>query len=44
MFNYVNMLNAETDAMEENNNYLDSEIEKYKLMSEKNEEERKKKI
>jgi hypothetical protein len=38
------MLNAETDAMEENNNYLDSEIEKYKLMSEKNEEERKKKI
>ena len=29
LFNYVNMLNQETDALEDNNKYLDSEIEKY---------------
>ena len=34
LFNYVNMLNQETDALEDNNKYLDSEIEKYQLMCE----------
>jgi hypothetical protein len=44
LFNYVNMLNQETDAMEENNNFLDGEIEKYRLLSEKNEAEKRRKI
>lgn len=40
LFNYVNMLNQETDALEDNNKYLDSEIEKYQLLSEQNEAEK----
>jgi|TARA_B110001450_G_C17628693_1_gene484317 DNA helicase IV len=44
LFNYVNMLNQETDALEDNNKYLDSEIEKYQLLSEQNEAEKQRKI
>ena len=40
LYNYVNMLGQETDAIEENNKFLDSEIEKYKLLNEKNEQEK----
>ena len=43
LFNYVNMLNQETDALEDNNKYLDSEIEKYQLMSEQDEAEMRRK-
>lgn len=43
LFNYVNMLNQETDALEDNNKYLDSEIEKYQLMCEQDEAEMRRK-
>lgn len=44
LFNYVNMLNQETDALEDNNKWLDSEIEKYQLLTEQNEAEKLRKI
>ena len=44
LFNYVNMLNQETDALEDNNKWLDQEIEKYKLLTEHNEAEKQRKI
>ena len=44
LFNYVNMLNQETDALEDNNKYLDSEIEKYQILTEQNEAEKMRKI
>ena len=44
LFNYVNMLGQETDALEDNNEWLDSEIEKYCLLNEQNETEKHKKI
>lgn len=44
LFNYVNMLNQETDALEDNNRWLDSEIDKYRLLAEQNETEKQRKI
>ena len=44
LFNYVNMLGQETDALEDNNEWLDSEIEKYQLLTEQNETEKQRKI
>ena len=44
LFNYVNMLNQETDALEDNNKWLDTEIEKYRLLTEQNEVEKQRKI
>ena len=37
LFNFVNLLNQETDALEDNNRYLDTEIEKYQLQAEHDE-------
>ena len=38
------MLNQETDALEDNNKWLDSEIEKYQILTEQNEAEKLRKI
>lgn len=44
LFNFVNLLTQEIDALEDNNKYLDDEIEKYQLLAEQNEAEKQKKI
>lgn len=33
LYSYVNQLNQETDILEENNRYLDSEIERYEQLA-----------
>jgi hypothetical protein len=38
------MLNQETDALEDNNKYLDSQIDKYQILTEQNEAEKMRKI
>lgn len=44
LFNFVNLLTQEIDALEDNNKYLDEEIAKYQLLAEQNEAERRRKI
>ncbi len=40
MFNFVNLLSQEMDALDDNNKVLDAEIEKYQLLNEQNEAEK----
>lgn len=40
LFNFVNLLTQEIDALEDNNKYLDDEIAKYQLLAEQNEAEK----
>lgn len=44
LFNFVNLLTQEIDALEDNNKYLDDEIAKYQLLAEQNEAEKRRKI
>ena len=44
LFNFVNLLTQEIDALEDNNKYLDDEIAKYQLLAEQNEAEKQRKI
>ena len=44
LFNFVNLLTQEIDALEDNNKYLDEEIAKYQLLAEQNEAEKRRKI
>jgi len=40
LYNYVNLLGQETDALEDNNNFLDGQLEQYKGLARMNENEK----